>query len=151
MISAPTKLVLNIIRVLTFKNRMMGNFDYEQMEMPTPCQHCGEIFDLNDGYGSEKWHKNVVICEKCYREEEAEIEEDERWEGINIEISNALYHLKEEGAWGKLSDVNRALIIQIVMLPFPLSSAHEMWQMAREMTHNEFVNHYNMLTKGMQS
>lgn len=97
----------------------MENFDYEQMEMPTPCEHCGEIFDLNDGYGSEKWHKNVVICEKCHQEEEAEIEEDERWEEINIEISNALYHLKEEGAWAKLTDENRALIIQHVSGSLP--------------------------------
>jgi Fe2+ or Zn2+ uptake regulation protein len=99
----------------------MENFDYEQMEMPTPCEHCGEIFDLNDGYGSEKWHKDVVICEKCYREEEAEIEEDERWEGINIDVSNALYELKEEGAWAKLTDENRALIIQLVSGSFALT------------------------------
>jgi hypothetical protein len=91
----------------------MENLDFG-MEMPTPCEHCGKIFDLNDGYRSEKWHKNVVICEKCYREEEAEIEEDERWEGINIDVSNALYELKEDGAWAKLTDENRALIIQLV-------------------------------------
>ncbi len=84
----------------------------EEMEMPTPCLHCGGWFDLNDGHGSEKWYPNKVICPKCGREEEAEIEEDERWEEINIEISNALYHLKEEGAWAKLTDENRALIIQ---------------------------------------
>ena len=92
----------------------MENFDYEQMEMPTPCEHCGEIFDLNDGCGSEKWHPNTVICEKCYSEEAEEIEEDERWDGINLEVSNALYELKEEGAWAKLTDENRALIIQLV-------------------------------------
>ena len=90
----------------------MGNYDFE---MPTPCQHCGEIFDLNDGFGSEKWYPNTVICEGCYRKEEAEIEEDDRWEDINNEISNALYGLdKEEGAWGKITDENRALIIQLV-------------------------------------
>ena len=50
----------------------MENYDFE---MPTPCQHCGEIFDLNDGFGSEKWYPNTVICEECYRKEEAEIEE----------------------------------------------------------------------------
>lgn len=34
-------------------------------EMPTPCQKCGEIFDLNDGVGSELWFPNTVICENC--------------------------------------------------------------------------------------
>lgn len=94
----------------------MENFEIfeNELEMPTPCEHCGDIFELNDGYGSEKWHPNIVICEKCYREEEAEIEEDERWENINIDVSNALYELKEEGAWAKLTDENRALIIQLV-------------------------------------
>lgn len=86
----------------------------ENFEMPTPCQHCGEIFDLNDGLGSEKWYQNTVICEKCYLIEEAELEEDERWENINIEVSNALFEVKEEGAWAKLTDENRALIIQCV-------------------------------------
>jgi len=53
----------------------------------------------------------------------AEIEEDERWENINIDVSNALYELKEEGAWAKLTDENRALIIQLVsgMCEHPLS------------------------------
>ena len=90
----------------------MENYDFE---MPTPCQHCGEIFDLNDGFGSEKWYPNTVICEECYRKEEEEIEEDERWETVNNELSNALYGLdKEDGAWDKLSDENRALILHIV-------------------------------------
>jgi len=90
----------------------MENYDFE---MPTPCQHCGEIFDLNDGFGSEKWYPNIVICEECYRKEEEEIEEDDRWEDINNEISNALYGLdKEEGAWAKITNENRALIIQLV-------------------------------------
>ena len=90
----------------------MENYDFE---MPTPCQHCGEIFDLNDGFGSEKWYPNTVICEECHRKEEAEIEEDDRWEDINNEISNALYGLdKEDGAWAKITDENRALIIQLV-------------------------------------
>lgn len=89
----------------------------EEMEMPTPCQHCGEIFDLNDGYGSEKWHPNIVICENCHEKEEAEIEEDERWESINIELSNALYGLeKEENLWSKLDDDNKKSLNKIFRL-----------------------------------
>lgn len=73
-------------------------------EMPTPCQKCGKIFELNDGIGSEKWYPLTIICND-----------------------------------------NRLLMIQCVMLPYPLSSAHEIWQMAREMDHNEFCEYYNKL------
>lgn len=107
----------------------MENFDYEPMEMPTPCEHCGTIFDLNDGRCSEKWHPNTTICEKCYEEEELEIEEDERWEEINLEISNALYIPKtEEGAWAKVTDENKALIIQLVVQQSELLSGFRKWQ-----------------------
>lgn len=92
----------------------MQNEEIEQMEMPTPCEHCGEIFDLNDGYPSEKWHENITICEKCHNEEELEIEEDGRWDNINTDVSNALYELKEEGSWLKLTPENQKLIQQIV-------------------------------------
>lgn len=92
-------------------------YENEEMETPTPCQHCGKIFDLNDGYGSEKWHKNTVICENCYREEEKEVEEDERWEEINIEVSNALYGLDKEANISKLLDEeNKNLILSISKL-----------------------------------
>lgn len=70
--------------------------DDMSMEMPTPCQHCGKIFDLNDGYESNKWYENTVICESCFLDEEAEIEEDERWEQINDDICNALYFDEED-------------------------------------------------------
>jgi len=93
----------------------MEEYDLEQMEMPTPCEHCGAIFDLNDGVCSNKWHLNTTICRQCGCEEEQEIEEDDRWEDINNEISNALYGLdKEKCAWAKITDENKALIIQLV-------------------------------------
>jgi hypothetical protein len=85
------------------------------MEMPTPCEHCSKIFDLNDGYRSEKWHPDIVICEECHNKEQEEIEQDEFWEMIDYELGETLYHLKDkEGAWAKLSNENRALIIQLV-------------------------------------
>lgn len=31
------------------------------MEMPTPCNRCGDVFDLTDGVG----HNNIVHCEPC--------------------------------------------------------------------------------------
>lgn len=92
-------------------------YENEEMEMPTHCQQCGEIFDLNDGYGSEKRHKTMVICEYCYREEEKEAEEDERWEEINIEVSNALYGLdKEANVSNLLNEENKNLILTISKL-----------------------------------
>lgn len=63
------------------------------MEMPTPCQHCGETFDLNDGYGSLKWYPNIVICTKCNDEEVLEIERDEEIKEIKEIISNAEYDI----------------------------------------------------------
>lgn len=84
--------------------------DYEPMEMPTPCQECKKIFDLHDGYRSEKWHPDVVICEDCHRKEQEEIEQDEFWESINYELEETLSHLKEPGAWDKLTKENQLLI-----------------------------------------
>lgn len=88
----------------------------EEMEMPTPCQHCGEWFDLQDGKPSEDWYPNTVICEDCSEKEEAEIEENERWEEINNELENALYGLLvEKNVWSKLSDENQKTIIQLAL------------------------------------
>src|SRR5699024_4415764 len=88
-----------------------------QFEMPTPCQNCGEFFDLHDGYGSEKWFPNTVICENCHYIEEKEIEEDERWEEINIELSTALFGLDEEkGVSNLLDEENKKSIISLAKL-----------------------------------
>lgn len=65
----------------------------EEMEMPCPCQHCGEWFDLHDGSGSQKWHEGTVICKMCHREEEKEIERDEEVEELQNEISDAEHTL----------------------------------------------------------
>jgi hypothetical protein len=59
------------------------------MEMPCQCEKCKGWFDLNDGYGSEKWFPNTVICEDCYREEEKEIERDEEIEELKNNLSDA--------------------------------------------------------------
>lgn len=89
----------------------------EKMEMPTPCIHCGETFELNDGYESEKWHENTTICSSCHYLEETEIEDDELWEDINNEISDALYYLeKKEKLLERLSQENKNLILSISKL-----------------------------------
>lgn len=92
----------------------MENY-FNEMEMPTPCEHCGKIFDLNDGYRSDKWHPDITICSDCHTEEQEEIEQDELWEMTNYELGETLYYLKDkECAWAKLTNENRALIIQLV-------------------------------------
>ena len=85
----------------------------EEMEMPCPCQKCGKWFDLNDGYGSEKWFPNTVVCKTCHREEEKEIERDEEIQDLKQELDDAVYtvnnckkRLKEFGIDVPLPDLN---------------------------------------------
>jgi hypothetical protein len=75
----------------------MSGIDDEnwEMDMPTPCEHCRHIFDLNDGYGSEKWHKGIVICPKCYELEEQEIERDNEILDLQNVISDAEITIKD--------------------------------------------------------
>ena len=87
------------------------------MEMPTPCEHCGTTFDLYDGYASEKWHEGIVICSSCHEEEEKEMEEDDRWETINLDLSNSLYGLEKESLLlEKLDKQNKDQILQVAKL-----------------------------------
>lgn len=68
--------------------------DNEELEMPTPCQKCGNIFDLNDGYGSEKWFPSTIICKSCFNIEEKEIEFDEEIEDLKNQIDDAEITIK---------------------------------------------------------
>lgn len=61
----------------------------ECMEMPTPCEKCGDIFELLDGLTSEKWFPNTIICESCGQKEKEEIERDEEIEELKDRISDA--------------------------------------------------------------
>lgn len=61
------------------------------MEMPVNCQHCTKIFDLNDGYASEKWYPNIVICEPCHEKEYKEIAIDEEIADLKIELEDAKF------------------------------------------------------------
>lgn len=67
----------------------------EEMEMPCPCKRCGKWFDLNDGFGSEKWYRNEVICESCHNEERQEIDRDEEIEDLISQIDDAEFTIKE--------------------------------------------------------
>lgn len=73
-------------------------------EMPTPCICCSEIFELNDGYPSQKWHPNTTICPNCHIEEQTEIEADQEVEEIKEELE---CHLNEaSGYLQQLRDKN---------------------------------------------
>lgn len=64
--------------------------DEDDMEMPCPCQKCGEWFDLNDGFGSRKWYRGTVICKSCHNDEVDEIEADEEEEDLIDNIENGV-------------------------------------------------------------
>lgn len=68
---------------------------YKEMDAPCPCQNCGEWFDLHDGYGSEKWFPNTVICEQCHLIEEKEIEKDEEIEEQVNALEDAVWTVNE--------------------------------------------------------
>jgi len=110
--------------------------EYNKFEMPTPCQHCGDIFDLNNGRCSDKWYKNTTICESCWKKEQEEIEEDERWEIANYEVVNALFIFRDEHAWEKLTNENKTLIMELVNENFEyIRSEAKMMSIC-----NDFVN-----------
>lgn len=65
------------------------------MEMPTSCQNCGKIFDLNNGCGSDKWYPGTVICEQCASIEAWEIQNDEEIENCRNTIADAEWTIKD--------------------------------------------------------
>lgn len=72
------------------------DLDYDGgMEMPTPCQKCGKLFDLNDGASSQKWFPGTVICDPCGDIEQEEIERDDEIEDLRERISDAESTLNE--------------------------------------------------------
>ena len=64
------------------------------MKMPTPCENCGEVFDLHDGKGSPRRNRRIIICAECADEEEAEIEREEEIASLREQISEAEYTIK---------------------------------------------------------
>jgi len=63
--------------------------EFEEMEMPTPCQKCDQWFDLNDGVGSEKWFPRTVICPECGEKEQQIIDIENDIEDLQDEIEQA--------------------------------------------------------------
>lgn len=77
----------------------------EGMEMPCPCQKCGDWFDLHDGRGSQKWFPNTVICESCASKEDDEVERDDRIQDIDTEIADLEYDL--ENIPGQIAELQK--------------------------------------------
>jgi hypothetical protein len=73
----------------------MEIIDTSNMEEPCRCDHCKEFFDLQDGWASEKWYENIIICEKCFKEEKKEIETDDEITELKEIVDSALYDLKD--------------------------------------------------------
>lgn len=71
--------------------------EFDEMEMPTPCQKCDGWFDLNDGTGSEKWFPRTIICPECGEREQAIIDVENDIEDLQEEIDSA----KEDISAGK--------------------------------------------------
>ncbi|TDO68763.1 hypothetical protein EV143_12025 [Flavobacterium chryseum] len=63
--------------------------NFEEMEMPTPCQKCDGWFDLNDGAASEKWFPRTVICPECGEKEQNIVEMEQDIEDLQDEIDQA--------------------------------------------------------------
>lgn len=67
--------------------------DDEEIDMPTPCQKCGDMFDLNDGRESKNWFPNTTICPDCADDEDFEIEHEEEIKELTDQISDLKYDL----------------------------------------------------------
>ena len=65
------------------------------MEMPTPCESCGQWCELDDMVGSDKWYKDIVICRECSDLEEKEIELDNDIENEQNNLADAEWQIKE--------------------------------------------------------
>ena len=85
------------------------------------CKCCNEIFTLDNECdylandpNSKRLHTDSIFCRQCVDKVRAEIEENDRWETINNEISNALYDLEnEENLKSRLDEDNILKILKI--------------------------------------
>lgn len=88
-----------------------------ELEMPTPCEECGEVFDLNDGHRHPS--RNIVICAECAEKlhQEADREEEiislkEQITDAQWTIENALKSLEELGE--TMTNANEEMQVTII-------------------------------------
>lgn len=85
------------------------------------CKCCNESFTLDNGCDhlvnapdSKRLHPDSIFCRQCVEKVRTEIEEDERWETINNEVSNVLYDLENvENLKSRLSEDNILKFLKI--------------------------------------
>lgn len=63
---------------------MIVGYD-EELDKPTTCACCGELFDLMDG----EWYKKNIICPKCCKEKKSEIDIEDEMEELYQIIQDA--------------------------------------------------------------
>jgi hypothetical protein len=57
------------------------------IEMPTTCDDCGEVFDLNELYGGKPGNPRYLICRYCKERPEREEEDPETTREIDRQLS----------------------------------------------------------------
>ena len=73
-----------------------------ELDMPTPCTECGEIFDLHDGRRNPRGGNNV-ICSECADRADEESERAEEIMALWSEIEEAKFTIK--AAKGRLREL----------------------------------------------
>ena len=58
------------------------------MEMPTPCERCGHLFDLLDGKESPRT-ATLIICASCANSEQEEVNREEEVDSLRDAIMEA--------------------------------------------------------------
>ncbi len=75
----------------------------DEMDMPCPCEVCGEWFDLQEGSTSPR-KPNIVICESCADKQQEEIDREEEIEDLRNTIEDAAITIRE--AVKRLKELN---------------------------------------------
>lgn len=108
-----------------------------KMDMPTPCQRCGNIFELNDGSASEKWYPNTIICDSCASEEEDEIQLDDEIEELKTNIEDAKITIKDN------TEILLSLGVKITTpQPQPTMAAVEMKEVKQQLAIENGFEHW---------
>lgn len=68
--------------------------DFDEDDMPCPCEVCHEWFDLNDGKEHPR-KDNLVICVPCANAIQVEVDREEEIQDLLSQISDAEDTLKE--------------------------------------------------------
>lgn len=76
-----------------------------ELEMPTPCEECGEVFDLHDGHRHPS--RNIVICAECANRLQQEADREEEIENLKEEIQEAQWTI--ENARKRLAELGAGM------------------------------------------